>query len=149
MNARLRAQHRSIFVVLGAALPALVAAAVIRRPKSVQEPGAAPGLEEWSAVAPVAGEPPRLSIDGLRARVALPPDWNEPDALLYLLPRGARAARSVPAEALFLGVVRSGGPRSFALPALPEPPETGALLLYSLAHQEILATSGALAEAPR
>jgi hypothetical protein len=63
-----------------------------------------------------------------------------PDVLVYWVAGEGKLQMSLPDDAFLLGSFDSTNPRSFPLPGVA-PKQTGSLVLYSLADQEIIAVS--------
>lgn len=148
----LRQRHRRIFAVLGIVLPLAYAAGVAAR-KPVPEASSFP--------APLAGSSPdfttvvwtradlfakapvqvRLRRGHGNALVAVellaPPGFVRPDLMVYWLAAGATAIDTVPDNAVLLGAFRSP---ALALPAAASA-QSGSLILYSLANNEIVDVS--------
>lgn len=145
MIAPLRRRHRSMFVVLAVAVPALFLTALAHRPTAPLVPKLP---IELVSTTPSAGQSLELfadyaasllvDADGAHLTLEALAPLRQPDLLAYFS-TGAPAASSLPAEAHLLGPVAWGQPRTFALP--PAAADGGHLLLYSLPHQEVTAAA--------
>ena len=148
----LRQRHRHLVIALGIFLPVVFAVGVVAR-KPVPTMAALPG-----GLAPIQSRPGELVRDflgknplgvglfrdlGNKAALSVqiisrfPPVG--PDLLVYWIPAAQNFDRNLPDDARLLGAFAPGM-------VLALPPETihrrGRLLLYSLANQEVLETSG-------
>jgi len=145
MIAPLRRRHRSIFVVLAVAVPALFLAALAHRPVAPQVKKLA---TELVGTAPTAGRPLELfadyasswvvDADGAHLTLEALAPLRQPDLLAYFS-ANAPTATHLPVAALLLGPVTWGQPRTFTLPKAAA--GGGHLVLYSLPHQEVTATA--------
>jgi len=161
----LRRRHRIVWRLLALLAPAVLCMALVvraGRPSEVAMP-LSPDLRAALGAAPdLAGEPMLPGLK-LRARVLaggaagtrlleLQPSEPllEPDVLVYALSEAAArtgaAEDSLPADARLLGALSGTLARRWALPA-----DATALLLFSLAHQQVLARAAlpVAAEGPR
>ena len=151
MIAPLRRRHRQWMTGLALLVPAVCALALWSRPPA---PAGAGG--ETSPVATSASSSARAieSLPGFRTAVreggeaaqleveALEP-LRQPDLLLYF--SATPPSEALPGDAHLLGSVAYRQTRSYPLPATAAP--GGHLVLYSLAHQAVVAT-GALGAVP-
>lgn len=150
----LRRAHRAASVALALALPLGLAAALMARPdppaavlEGLVPPGASGRVvAEWEV--PELGLAASLLAEegGPRWLTLVPADDpREADVLVYWTAAPGAGAEALAAGARLLGTLAGAAPRAFALP-----PEVagGRLVLFGLAHQEVLATS-ALPEVPR
>ncbi len=144
MNAPLRKRHRVFVVALAVALPAAFAAAIVGRqeaPTAGELPTDPRALGAVEALAAGAGslqiveseERTRFSVrhDVDRVAIAQTLGAPRPDLLAYWSP--TRALDELPADVVLLGTV-SPLERTFARPR-----ERGWVVLFSLAHGEIVA----------
>ena len=167
MIAPLRASHRRTVGALAAIVPLAFAAAIAARPK-MPVSAADPQLE-WLAEAGLLAESAAadLTVEALRLRVfvrrtvdlsdpeeevtpefvVLPEvDPERPDVLVYWSPASTAEVESIPEDALLLGTLAGSRPRVFLAGRKTTWPVGGALLFYSLAHGELLATAALPAE---
>ena len=146
----LRIRHRRIFTVLGLVLPIAFGLGIAAR-KPVPQMNTVPAgfnvtsqpfaavIWERSDLFTNAPVQVRLLSDNGRFAVACttPADFAKPDLLVYWSGRGAQITDALPNDAILLGV--------FSSASRPLPPETasrdGALVLFSLADNEIVAVS--------
>lgn len=151
MIGRLRRAHRaaSAALLLG---PALVLGGVLVRPQQpVEELVLAeerhPHVARWHAAKAEALESLGLALAvgenaaGLLALEIRPrADLGQPDVLVYWLPRARlpHEPRGLPEGALLLGSFAGSRAQHYELPQRARE-EAGAILLYSLAHQRVLA----------
>lgn len=137
MIAPLRRRHRLVFGALTLGLPALLAAALLKRPPvpldtlAVGAAAPAPSTDQggrelrWDA----AGLTVMVSSGSVALRTVAP--TRAPDPLLYWSRQAATSG--LPTDARLLGPLSSAERQTFAL---PEP--AGQLILYSLGHGEVL-----------
>ena len=115
----LRRVHRALFALLALALPALLVAGLALRPEVV-------ALERLPRALQSAASASDARWGGAEREVA--------DALTYWSPTAARPGQALPAQAIWHGS-RPGSPDALAAAR----PQTGYLLLYSLATREVVA----------
>jgi hypothetical protein len=158
----LRTRHRVIFTALALALPALFAAGLLaRRAVPINRLP-----DRWLPEAPasavlLAGQGKLWEEFGLATRVqtdeqdaarlvleiAPTREWREPDALLYWS-ESLPVSGHLPEAAVLLGPLTGTQAQRFRLPE-PASQASGHLILYSLAHQKVLATAELPSPAPR
>jgi hypothetical protein len=145
----LRSAHRVVFLLAALVLPALLVAGLrARRPSplmaAVPLPAATPagpsltwktrgGTAIISLVQPGAGG------GGLEIELSPATAFRGPDLLLYWTARGLPVDDLAPADVL-LGEVSGQPVRRFQLPPAVGPGQ-GSLLLFSLAHHEVIGTT--------
>lgn len=155
MIIELRRRHRRIVYSLGFLLPAaFVAGLAARHPVPVASalPAAlAPESRRFDRVVwDRAGLWPQTAIrtlllcnqsggGGFAVELSAPAEIAGPDLLVYWVPGGTNSAPALPENAIFLGAFVQTKPAAIPLPG--EAASNGALLLYSLADHEIVATS--------
>ncbi len=152
----LRQRHRFLLAILSILLPLAFALALFARkaPSRVQETSAVL-RGDTPALPRVLFEKEDLWPDSkIAARVcadALPPaqlalelqpreDFKAPDVLVYWSPRNSGADEELLREAYLLGALAGKQKRRWLLPEAALQAE-GALILYSLGHQQVLATT--------
>lgn len=156
MIQRLRRRHRNLIVILSVILPVLFLAALATRPSAprtqeippflVNETPAFPRVlfEEsnlWSGhdlLTRVCADqmPPQRLVVELQPRRA----FSEPDILVYWHEPAAASGNQLPENAYLLGALAGKQLRRFVLPEAARLVE-GKLVLYSLAHHQIVATT--------
>jgi hypothetical protein len=155
----LRQRHRRMFFVLGIGLPvAFVAGIAARRPVPVgMAPAALRGVGQnfsvtnWSRADVFARTPVQIrllreAVGAGRFAIAFSAakDFLKPDLIVYWSAGNPEIRDVLPDDALLLG--------TFSAEALPLPEETvrtqGVLVLYSLAHGEVVDVSRPLALGP-
>jgi len=125
----LRSAHRVVFFVWSGFLPVLLALALATRHRIPEAGPAKPAAGgEAFLVRPVRGAEGSILLEIVAANPATPPDL-----LVYWTSQ--QAAATLPADARLLGAYRREG--RYALPAGTA---SGYLALYSLAHQETVAS---------
>lgn len=137
MIAPLRRRHRLVFGALTLGLPALLAAALLKRPPvpldalAVDAAAPAPSTDQrgrelrWDE----AGLTVKVSSGSVALTTIAP--TRVPDPLLYW--SAEPATSSLPTDARLLGPLSSAERQTFALPG-----PAGQLILYSLGHGEVL-----------
>lgn len=120
-----RRAHRALFGGLALLVPGVLAAALAVRPPR------AGGEGEPAAAADVPARGVRARLEAGALRVALGRDWNEPDVLAYAC-AAAPADEALPRDARLLGALAPDA-------RLPWPADARWLVLYSLAHQRVVA----------
>ncbi|MCI0352765.1 MAG: hypothetical protein L0Z53_25365 [Acidobacteriales bacterium] len=135
----LRNYHRFIFEVLGLLLPLIFLAGLAVRPSGTKSVSAA-SLPAGQKIAETAGGWKNYSITtrlyaGSAVLLQLQPasNLNEPDLLLYWSTEPAPPASDVLKNATLLGAFEGN-----RLYRLPPDAKRGSLLLYSLAHQQLV-----------
>lgn len=144
MIAPLRRRHRTLFVVLSLAVPALFLVALAHRPPAPQVPELPPefasgGAEAGERLELFAGYAALRTVNGGGAHLtleALEP-LRRPGVLAYVSTDAP--TDQLPTDAHLLGPVTWGQARTFTLP--PAAVHGGHLVLYSLPHQEIVDTA--------
>jgi len=150
----LRQRHLRVMFALGFLLPPLLAVGLVGRrpapastgvPLVLSERASSFGPVLWSR-ADLWADPDSMTLlrrdasgrDALELRLSR---TAHPDLLVYWLPGNEPPPADLPPEAQWLGVVSPGRP-------LPVPPawrgQSGRLLLYSLAHHQLISTSQVL-----
>ena len=131
----LRTTHRTVFALAGPLLGLLFVFGLRARSERMELRAQALGEDRSVPEGMQSDAPsePALSItEGGAWSLVLPQDWNAPDVLVYATAEvGANPGSGLPADARLLGRARTGS-------LTPLPGETHGVL-YSLAHQEVLA----------
>jgi hypothetical protein len=151
----LRQRHRIMITTLSVIIPTAFALGIARRsemPSSSVNPSTAPAeikryTELWSRndlwekaavrtrLLKSSSNPQRLAIE-----LASTKQIVRPDLLVYRVSGELRTSDTLPDNAVLLGSFTQAAAVQFELPGQPNR-QTGVLLLYSLADQEIVATS--------
>lgn len=150
MIASHRRAHLWIHLVLWPVAFALLAAAVANRrpvplvgawPSFLMDAPTAPSEILWSREDLFDGWPARVTahVDGSIDVKPLRP-LDRPDLLLYWT-TGAIAGAALPGDAHLLGRITETTVHRFRLPEHPPEHKQGSLVVYSLGHQEIVATA--------
>lgn len=156
MIQRLRRRHRNLFVILSVILPVLFLAALATRPSAPRTQEIPPFLvNETPAFPRVLFEKSNLwSGHDLLTRVCtdqMPPQrlavelqprraFSKPDILVYWHEPATTSGNQLPENAYLLGALTAKQLRRFVLPE-PARLVDGKLILYSLAHHQIVATT--------
>jgi|SRR6516162_4934170 len=151
----LRRRHRVIVFALTITLPAAFAVGIASRSEVPTSKSGAPGLhaeihgqiEIWRrndlwAKKAIQTRLLRISPDSRQLVVALQAIDRivRPDLLVYWTPGEPKTLNSLPEDSFLLGSFEQSAPTPFTLPE-PAKKQTGVLVLYSLADQEIVAVS--------
>lgn len=152
MIAPLRRRHRLTTTVLALAVPVLYGIALTGRPAEPTADALPPALAGASPAGELIHDYGALFAGqavATRLRGAGPDRWIEleprgpiarPEVLVYWTPETAGPADRLPQDAFLLGALAGLRPRTFAVPA-GALGRDGRLVLYSLGHQEVVATA--------
>jgi len=149
----LRQRHRRIVIALGLTLPIVFTTGILaRRPVpsaslAPAESGSSTGgpgtiIWEQSDIFPKSGTQVRLlrqggSAGGLTLRLSPPKDFVKPDLIVYWIAGNSKTTETLAENAVLLGAFNS---TALALPGNAST-ESGVLVLYSLANNEIVDVS--------
>ena len=144
MIAPLRSRHRLMFLGLAVIVGPLLALALTGRPQVPSQQ-----LPQDLTTSPPTGAPlATASIEGMRAHLAVHSDqWvlelgeslRNPDVLAYWSPESP-TGMALPDQAFLLGPVSDSRSNIYS-PPTGAGSDSGFLVLYSLGHQEVVATA--------
>jgi hypothetical protein len=136
----LRQRHQRIFLGLAVALPLLFIAALAVRPSwpTQPSPGPAPSTEDWTAIGGLEGGRALIEQQGTQEWLHLvrTDALVAPDVLVYWTDEAPDLDSPLPDDAVLLGALGDVGSSTFDLPARSV---SGALVLYSLGHRNLVA----------
>jgi len=138
----LRRRHATMIVGIALIVPILAVLALAARPVPpiMAAAAATPSTGNWTALGPRGGVHAFVESESGREWLHLVRDeeFVSPDVLVYWSPEPPATDEPFPSGAVLLGALGDPGAHTFNLPARDV---GGVLLLYSLAHQSVVAAT--------